>query len=604
MFITLNSQNRSVGTNDVDTASNFINIFNENIIIPKNSVVGVHSVSVNITGEIVIDATNDTFEILLGSHSIQGSIPNGTYSIVKKAGGEAGATTYPFVEALNTALTTAITAQGLSSQFPPATNKFTAKVDGNNIIVELGMVETIVANNQIIKVGSSVTSSGIGAVIGNNKVTGNIFAGEANHILSNGVIDMNAQEGDTSTATRAFRYGEVIFKTGASGSDLFCGVYNRNTPSATPTDFAGFHIKSDDTIHIRETDSAGTNKFPEFDTQYTVDGGGQMWIKIIFPIGGVYPSRRARYYVNNDSTHDDSAWRLINVDVDAIARKRPNSSVRYKVGVHFVNGKSTRPNTASLDSSSGQWNITTAGSGVTVGVSTMASKVSTHGIITGGSVNISTVNSGGATGFNMTGATLPSRSTTGDFVEGDTITLTNGVVLTKTATALTVDVIRPSLTEIQASLVENPARNPSVANLLVRMNFPNGLGDILHFPNTVNGNLSLNNVLQATGARGLSASSATPEIFVNCPTLNVNSRNSAISSNTLTRFPIGAIDGQADIVGQHFHESFNIMYNQITTNEDTNINQLQIQLQDKNGANIASLIHPSSVSLHIKTMGN
>jgi hypothetical protein len=335
-----------------------------------------------------------------------------------------------------------------------------------------------------------------------------------------------------------------------------------------------------------------------------------MWLKAVLPLttaSNPSVNRVIKYFVNNDTTHADDQWRQVDMSSFSTAeRNKANTSQRYFVGAYFIDGAKVRPNATSLTSSSGQWSITTPGSGLTAGVlMTMASKTSTNGVITNGSVNISSVSGGACDGFDMTNsAVLPDFGATGSFVNGDTITFNNGVVITKTATTLTTDFEGTEIESIEATTVNNPVNNPMVRNNVVAVDIEPALADLIHLPVRDNFTSVMSGKTTAyhkVGSSGLNATNHQPEIFVNCPTLNINSRNNKNSSNTLTRFPLGEIDSQGDRVGHHYHESYNIMYHKITGAEDININQLTIQLQDKDGANLNQLLHPSVVSLHIHT---
>ena len=161
MLISLFSQNRSTASTDVDTASHFTNVFNENIVIPRNAKIGVVNLSVDINGNVVIDGTNNTFTIFLGSASVVATIATGSYALQSKTAGTTPTTTYPLMDAIQTALTTAIASADMQEMWPPADNKVQGIKLENGVGAQIDMKPT-----------DSATSTGKDITTATSKTTG------------------------------------------------------------------------------------------------------------------------------------------------------------------------------------------------------------------------------------------------------------------------------------------------------------------------------------------------------------------------------------------------------------------------------------------------
>jgi len=610
MLLTLHSQNRSSASTDVDTAAHFTNVFNENIVLPRDCKIGVVSLSVNINGDVVIDGSNNSFTAELGSSTLTCSIANGTYKIQdQSAGTDPSTITYPLIAAIQTALTNAIAAANMTSLFPVADNVIRGIKLDNGVGCQIDLAPTSSKTSTAVALtDSNLKATGLDTPLSNygGEIQVNTFgtnAASAGFGDSGGyfVLDCSGEFAEGS-ASRISRYGQGIFRLGSSqGVKYFVGFFkSTNSINFTPKEFCGFQVDTDNSIVIIETDSAGSNRFTAQATGITNTGSGDIMLRISLAAtagGRGDPIRTPQYYISTDA---GATFRGIDMSsISQADRKTYRSTARIQVGAAFVTGMTSRPALASLTSTSGEWTISTPGSGLSTGVSTMASTTSANGVITGGSINISAVGgSGEATAFNMTGAALPDRSAAGDFTTGDTITLTNGVVITKSAATLTTDRVKPNLKQVRANVVDDPTRNPLLPNLDPHIVFPQALADILDVPRKNVGS-DKDGTLHITSRSPLNADRHQPEIYISSPTLPINSRTNKISHNTLSRVPVGLSDNVGQQTGFHFHEVFNVIYHRLFNSQEQTLSQIEVRLTDREGADISSLLHPSTLTLHV-----
>ena len=609
MLITLFSQNRSTASTDVDTASHFTNVFNENIVLPRNCKIGVVNLSVNLNGEIVVNGTNNTFTAELGSHTITCTIASATYKIQEVSSGTGTpTTTYPLIEAIQTAFSSAVSTAGMTGLYPVADNVFKGIKLGNGIGIQIDMrPSTTSASSELALTPATSQTTGIDTSSYSSEIAVNQFTSGAQFNFGDSTpqfypLDTTGEK-DEGSASAVDRYGQVTFQlnSGNLTTNYLLGINLGSSLTTTPKKFCGFEVKADNSIVIRETDPSGIDLFTPVDTGLTYTSTTTKYIRMEVPATAKSSQRYFDYYIK-DTTIEDT-FRKINMSaVSTASRKTFANTARLRIGGCFISGMESRPATASLINTSGEWTISTAGSGLSTGVSTMASKSSTHGVITGGSINISSVGgSGEATGFNMTGATLPNRSTTGDFANGDTITLTNGVVITKTASALTTDRKTPSIKEVKATYVVNPTRNPMLPNLDPHLFFNNNLARILDIPQKSIGSPT-DGTLHIISRSPLNMDVHQPEIFISSPSLPINSRTNKISHNTLARVPVGLADNQGSQAGLHFHELYNLVYHKLHNSQEASLNQIEVRLTDRLGGNLTQLLHPSTLTLHVDTI--
>ena len=603
MLISLFSQNRSTSGNDVDTAAHFTNVFNENIVIPRNAKIGVVSLSVDLNGNVVISGTNNTFTIFLGSASVVATIPSGTYKLQSKTAGTTPTTTYPLMDAMQTALNTAISSASMQDMWPPSDNIIQGiKLDnGIGCQIDLKPTDTATSTGKDITTATSKTT-GISQAMTEyqNGVQVESFTSGSNITFgddTNGDYPLDANgEKEAGTGAAIERFGRATWTLSAkTGESYYCGMYVGIGPNGTPKHFMGFEVKTDNTIVIKETDDKGVDKFTPVDTSMTAGDGKKLRMEI--PATTTTGDRFFRYFISEDGT--EANFKSINLTSVSSNRRKLNANAKPKIATLFNDGMKSRPNNDSLTFSNGQWTITSAGSGLSAGVVAMQSTTSTHGVITSGAVNL-LVSGGAVNDFNMTGGTLPNFSSTGDFTTGDTITFANGVVITKSATALTTDRSQPSVKMMNATYVVNPTRDPLLPHLEPQIIFNAGLSALLDIPAKLTGSRD-DGTLHQTSRSPINIDSHQPEIYISSPSLPINSRTNKISHNTLARVPVGSSDNVGSQAGFHFHEVFNIVYHQLNNAQTSTLNQIEVRLTDREGSNLTQLLHPSTLTLHIST---